>query len=65
MTIKSENQKLLTHSGVNFSLLFRIFRARKNTHLPAFAVIGLKTRACMMAKRAAAFENKEILDKYR
>ena len=30
-------------------------------HFPAFAVIGLKARACMIAKRIAAFENKEFL----
>ena len=61
MTIKSENQKRLTRSGVNFSPFFRIFRTWKNTHFPAFAVIGLKARACMMAKRIGAFENKEFL----
>ena len=61
MTIKSENQKRLPRSGVNFSPLFRIFRTRKNTHLPAFAVAGHRARACMMAKRIGAFENKEFL----
>ena len=61
MTNQSENQKRLTRSGVNFSPLFRIFRTRKTTHFPAFAVIGLKARACMMAKRIGAFENKEFL----
>ena len=30
-------------------------------NFPAFAVIGLKARACMIAKRIAAFENKEFL----
>ena len=30
-------------------------------NFPAFAVTGLKERACMIAKRIAAFENKEFL----
>ena len=31
------------------------------TQFPAFAVIGLKTRACMMGEPSGSFENKEFL----
>ena len=31
------------------------------THFPAFAVIVLKTRACMMGEPIGSFENKEFL----
>ena len=31
------------------------------TQFPAFAVIGLKTRACMMGEPIGSFENKEFL----
>ena len=56
-------------------LFFKIVPCHDNTQFPAFAVIGLKTRACMMAKRIAAFETRkpsllgrvlsENIDKYR
>ena len=42
-------------------LFFKIVPCHDNTQFPAFAVFGLKTRACMMAKRFAAFENKELM----
>ena len=29
-------------------------------HYPAFAVVGLRTHACMMAERIVASENKEF-----
>ena len=40
-------------------LFFKIVPCHDNTQFPAFAVIGIKTRACMMAKRVAAFETRK------
>ena len=44
-----------------FLSFFRIFRTWKNTHFPALAAFEPKECTCMMAKRIAAFGNKEFL----